>query len=413
MPSFSRYCNLEDAKEHFVDEWRPDLSAIEDAFVKMVLEKIFVLDSIERPTAGDIAFLLQTLNISTNELSARDPVSGEGRRSYIISDSSSSKISFSWTPFVRAITDGDIKAVKRHLSKKGGKNARGDLALMVTANVGHRDVVELLDPTDKSGVTALMRTAERGDVVVARALMTKQKKLRDSDGKTALIHAAQRGCKEAVRVLLEHEKGMKDNQSHSALYHALKTGHMETAKIVLPHEDPTDENGVTALMRAAARGDAEMVELLAPLQKGAKDKDGTTAFAHALKNKHEGIATVLRKHEAPSRTPLMCAAVTGDVETARRHLSGKDKKNSDGETALMLSAKVGNEGIVNLLDSTNSPADSREHASFSWLTDRYYMDTLMTIYPFERNGLQSLFKVEKQQDVLKQRDGTYTKEPRR
>ena len=46
----------------------------------------------------------------------------------------------------------------------------------------------------------------------------------------------------------------------------------------MPHEDPTDEDGVTALMRAAARGDIEMVELLIPIQKGAKDKDGNTAF---------------------------------------------------------------------------------------------------------------------------------------
>ena len=300
---------------------------------------------------------------------------------------------------MRAAAAGDIKAVKKHLSKKGKKNSKGDMALMLATNVGHRDIVELMDPTDKDGVTALMRAAERGDVVVARALMTKQKKLRDSDGRMALIHAAQRGCKEVVKVLLEHEKGIRDNQSHSALYHALKTGHTQVAKVIIPYEDPTDENGVTALMRAAARGDAEMVELLAPLQKGMKDRVGNTAFVHALKNKHEGIATVLRKHEAPSWTPLMCAAVTGDVETGRRHLSDKDKKNSDGETALMLAAKVGNEDIIKLLDSTNSPtdspADSREQASFSWFADRYYMDTLMTIYPFERNGLQSLFKVEK------------------
>ena len=90
--------------------------------------------------------------------------------------------------------------------------------------------------------------------------------------------AAQQGHKEVVEAFLEHEKGMKDNQNHNALYHALKTGHMETAKIVLPHEDPTDCNRVTALMRATARGDPEMVEFLIPIQKGAKDKDGNTAF---------------------------------------------------------------------------------------------------------------------------------------
>ena len=80
--------------------------------------------------------------------------------------------------------------------------------------------------------------------------------------------AAQRGCKEVVEVLLEHEEEMSDNQSHNALYHALKSGHTEVVEIIILHEDPTDEDGVTALMRAAARGDAEMVELLIPLQKG-------------------------------------------------------------------------------------------------------------------------------------------------
>ena len=51
-----------------------------------------------------------------------------------------------------------------------------------------------------------------------------------------------------------------------------------TARVILPHEDPTDGSSITALMRAAARGDAEMVELLIPIQKGAKDKDGNAAF---------------------------------------------------------------------------------------------------------------------------------------
>ena len=58
LPSFSRNWNLEDAKEFFVDGWRPDLSAIEDSFVKMVLEKIFVLDPEERLTARELRDLL-------------------------------------------------------------------------------------------------------------------------------------------------------------------------------------------------------------------------------------------------------------------------------------------------------------------------------------------------------------------
>ena len=75
----------------------------------------------------------------------------------------------------------------------------------------------------------------------------------------------------------------------------------------MPHEDQADENGTTALMQAATRGDTEMVELLSPLQKGMKDKDGDTAFIHALRNKHEGIASLLIGHESrsPSEKRLM------------------------------------------------------------------------------------------------------------
>ena len=57
-PSFTRMGRPEDAKEFFVDGWKPDLSAVKDDFIKMVLEKIFVLDPEERPTAGELRDLL-------------------------------------------------------------------------------------------------------------------------------------------------------------------------------------------------------------------------------------------------------------------------------------------------------------------------------------------------------------------
>ena len=101
-------------------------------------------------------------------------------------------------------------------------------------------------------------------------------------------------------VFLEHEKGMSDSQNLNALYHALRSGYTEAAEIIIPYEDLPDEAGVTALMRAAARGDAEMLELLIPIQKGAEDKDGNTAFTHALKSNHEGIALLLIEHESRS-----------------------------------------------------------------------------------------------------------------
>ena len=54
-PRFSRCWNPEDAKEHFADGWKPDLSAVEDDSIRGILERIFVLDPEKRPTAEDLS----------------------------------------------------------------------------------------------------------------------------------------------------------------------------------------------------------------------------------------------------------------------------------------------------------------------------------------------------------------------
>lgn len=102
---------------------------------------------------------------------------------------------------------------------------------------------------------------------------------------------------------------------------------METAKVIVPQEDPTDENGITALMRAADRGDAEMVELLAPLQKGAKDKDGNAALVHALRSKHEGIALLLIEHESRP-LPEKCLVQSSLAEPDRPVLATSQSPSS-------------------------------------------------------------------------------------
>ena len=112
------------------------------------------IDSL-RDTVATQAAELSFLRESLKKLAAQDP---------------------SWTLLMRAAAVGDIKAVKRHLSKKGKKSVRDDMALILAPNVGHRDVVEFLDPTDKNGTTALMRAAERGDMEAVRALMPLQKR---------------------------------------------------------------------------------------------------------------------------------------------------------------------------------------------------------------------------------------------
>ena len=363
LPSFSHHWKPKDAEKVFVPEWKPDLSAVEDDFTRTILEKIFVLSPDERPTARDlrervspsisstemlrlrIASLEEMLDarLELLESSLRAKTDEIGSLREALANNSTKISTLETTIAAQAAEMDDLKKeleTLKLINKHDEQASRAGKALA-------------LEAVDNSGVTALMKAAMRNDVKAAWARLTEQKDLRDNNGKTALMHAAESGSTDVLRILLEHEKGIRDNQSHNALYWALKSGHTEAAKIVIPHEDPTDENGVTALMRAAERGDVEMVKLLIPIQKEMRDKDGDTAFVHALKSTHADIATVLRKHEAPSWTPLMCAAFTGDIEIAKNHLSDKDKKNSDGETALMIAARAGRGDIMELLDPTD------------------------------------------------------------
>ncbi|ESU40405.1 Ankyrin repeat protein [Giardia duodenalis] len=50
---------------------------------------------------------------------------------------------------------------------------------------------------------------------------------------------------------------------------------------------------------------------------------------------------------------LMRAAANGNIEAAKQRLSDKDKKNSDGDTALMVAARAGRVEVVELLDPTD------------------------------------------------------------
>ena len=420
-------------KDVFINGWKPDLSPVKDDFIRSILERIFVLDPAKRPTARELAELFQAHRTSSEGDSppttaweavlkdANARIAALERELHTNSSdicalrntittqtaeidslrkelkTKSAKIDALEQQFTRAIEALEEKTHRRETEmdqqlaqvRAEADQHKKELEALKLANE-HADkhdeeasrVEKALTPevVDDSGVTALMKAAMRCDVEAVRALITEQKRLGDRDGKTALMYAAQRDCKETVKVLLEYEKRMRDNQNHNALYHALKNGHTATARVIVPYEDPTDKNGVTALMRAAARGDPEMVVLLIPIQKGMKDRVGNTAFVHALKNKHVDVATLLRKHEAPSWTLLMCAAFIGDIELARSHLSDKDKKNGDGDTALMVAARAGHEDIVELLD----PTDRDGVTALMRAVDRNDVEAVRALMPLQK-----------------------------
>ena len=381
-PSFTRMGRPEDAKEFFVDGWKPDLSAVDDDFIRTILEKIFVLDPAKRPTARELAELFNlsissarmlrlrvasleealatadartgTLEEAITALQSRidaqsveiaslratldgvaalseakgQPVQAPGgsldlnkhrpsnqqaasRDITLLSNSLASKYSPSWTPLMRAAVAGDIWTAKRHRSDKDKKNSNGDTAYTLAARAGQGAILELLDPTDKDGVTALMRAAVRGDVDAVRALIPLQKG-RKADyleiegwliyGGTALMMAAVCGHTEAVRLLVEHERDLKDGIGRTALIFAAKSGHAECVALLLEKEaGMQDRQGWTALMWAVYNNKLECAKLLLERERNMKTTrkwfefpPGTTALDIAKKKGYKEIVSILQ-----------------------------------------------------------------------------------------------------------------------
>ena len=323
------------------------------------------------------------------------------------------------TALMTAGQRGDLEMVKvlaEH--EKGIKDEDGHTALVHAARAGHREAAELLMEHEKDvlGWTMLMCAAALGDVdMVSQHLSKKGQK--DKQGRTALIIAAQRRHDEVVRLLMEHEgsisgwtslicaaylgdvdvvrnnlheKGQRDDIGMTALMWAAKRRHTEVVRLLAEHEGGMqDWSGYTALMGAAQHGHKEVVEIFLEHEKGIKDTEGNTAFTHALKNRHTDIALLLRECEAPSWTPLMCAAFTGDIELAKRHLSDKDKKNNKGETALMIAARMGHEDIVELLD----PTDWRGVTALMRAAARGNVDAVRALTPLQKGRKANNVKI--------------------
>lgn len=127
--------------------------------------------------------------------------------------------------------------------------------------------------------------------------------------------------------------------------------------------EPRDENGRTALMRAALKGDR--TELLALIESGAdvnaKSKSGVTALMLAAGEGHREVLQALLARGAHinaktsgNYTPLMCAALNGQTKVVKMLLdAGADfsAKDNSGKTALKYAESRGHADIVELLSS--------------------------------------------------------------
>jgi ankyrin repeat protein len=198
---------------------------------------------------------------------------------------------------------------KMENSRRRGKKTQAELdsALRLAARGGTgEDVRRLLgagaDPraTDPSQVTALIFATLLGNAQIVEALLgVSDLNARTCDGETALMAAAQMGCAEVV------------------------------AKLLAAGADPlaVDDQGFSALMRAAKMGNVDCVDLLAPLSDlDAKDRVGQNAEeiarVHMLAMTAEMLADERRRRERET----LLAEATESAATAGEDGKGAQRR---------------------------------------------------------------------------------------
>eukprot|EP00701_Giardia_intestinalis_P004839 XP_001708663.1 Hypothetical protein GL50803_106673 [Giardia lamblia ATCC 50803] len=115
--------------------------------------------------------------------------------------------------------------------------------------------------------------------------------------------ATEEGYARTASLLVPYEKDWIDSEGKTALVIAAEAGHETVVEAI----DPTDENGVTALMRAVNRNDVGAVKALLPIQRGRKTyKEVTisgwymgkgTALMVAAASGHAELVELLAEHE--------------------------------------------------------------------------------------------------------------------
>ncbi|KAF4946805.1 hypothetical protein FSARC_14115 [Fusarium sarcochroum] len=284
-----------------------------------------------------------------------------------------------FTPVSKAAREGRVETARLFVrDMRVDVNLKclcGRSPLSYAAEKGHQDVVELL--------------LVRQDVEVNS---------RDDKGRTPLFYAAAYGCQGIVTLLMEAPNAdiiSKDNNCHTALAYAVRNGHEGIVRQLLDSEEVEincydveseqtalyfamkyqytsienllreypgidvaigdqasvyadfegNEHGLKQLWRAAANGNASVVEKLLAT-------DGVDLNAKDTKH---------------GRTPLWCAAEQGHSAVVKLLLAkeGVDLESKDDETGqapLCVAARVGHKAVVQLLLANGGiDLDSEDH----------------------------------------------------
>lgn len=149
------------------------------------------------------------------------------------------------------------------------------------------------------GRTALMGAALHNRVDVVKILAPYEAGIQQKcDNATALMMAAFMGHEEVVKILLDREKGMVDDSGYTALIYAVLQKHLSIVSILAPYEARVQStDGSTALMMAVSIKYTDAVDILAPREAGLRNNKGYTAKMIAKQNGFSDLEEMLTRCE--------------------------------------------------------------------------------------------------------------------
>ena len=279
---------------------------------------------------------------------------------------------------------GNKEMIRLLLNEGADVNAKdkdGRTALMDAVWQEDEEIVQLLldkgadiNAKDKWSGTALMDAVWQGNEKMVRNLIDGGADVdaKDKDGRTALMGAVLQEDEEIVRILLDKgaDVNTKDKWSGTALMDAVLQGNKEIVRILLDKGADINAKGIdfrTALMfeeeneEMPSLIDKSQTALGIAMTKASNDSD------KSRKGIYEDIAELLidegadieaefvkwiSKDSTKKVTPLIYAVEEENVKMVKKLIAkGADvnKESTNGDTALGIAERLGNEKIKNLL----------------------------------------------------------------
>eukprot|EP00249_Psilotum_nudum_P036106 c6342_g1_i1 orf=390-2159(+) len=236
------------------------------------------------------------------------------------------KSSTGWTALHYAVTAGHLEVVRLLLdmgTKTDDATKDGRTAIHMAVAEGHKECLRILlekggnvDLRGSDGETALHIAASTGNVDMVQLLLDSgaKKDIRDREGKTPIRLATKIGRNELLDML-----GLGDDLRYGARKGQLKLVQRSLMKGAMLNGQ--DEQGWTALHRAAFKGNTDVIKYL--LEKGAdiesKDEEGYTPLHCATEASQENAILLLLKHGANTNARSKKGATPFQIAKALKH----------------------------------------------------------------------------------------------